>query len=98
MKQYKEAGKYFDELIHLFPDYVPGYLARAQMHLEQKDTTLALADYDKAIEIDPYTSQSFAARGLLYYQLNEYNKALADLDEAIRLIRISKEITSTAGW
>jgi RNA polymerase sigma factor (sigma-70 family) len=57
----------------------------AQMHLEQKDTTLALADYNKAIEIDPYTSQSFASRGLLYYQLKEYNKALADLDEAIRL-------------
>ena len=36
MKKYDEAEIYFNELIHLFPDYVPGYLARAQMHLEKE--------------------------------------------------------------
>lgn len=85
MKQYNEGERYFGDLLKLFPDYTPGYLSRGQMYLEKGDTVQALADYDKAIEIDPYTAQSFSARGLLYYQQNEYNKALADLDEAIRL-------------
>jgi tetratricopeptide (TPR) repeat protein len=85
LKQYEVAEKFFEVLLRRFPDYIPGYLTRGQMYLEQKDTLKALADYDKAIEIDPYTAQSFAARGVLQFQLKEYNKALADLDEAIRL-------------
>ncbi len=72
-------------LLRRFPDYTPGYITRSQMYLELKDTINAMADLNKAIEIDPYTSQSFSARGLLYFQQNEYNRALADLDEAIRL-------------
>ena len=85
LKHYDVAEKFFEVLLRRFPDYVPGYLTRGQMHLERKDTLKALADYDKAIEIDPYTAQSFSARGLLQFQMKDYNKALADLDEAIRL-------------
>lgn len=85
MKQYDIAEKFFEALLRRFPDYTPGYQARSQMYLEMNDTTRALADLNKAIEIDPYTSQTFSARGLLYFHKEEYNMALADLDEAIRL-------------
>ncbi len=85
MEQFDIAEKFFDVLIRRFPNYIPGYLARSHMYLEMKDTTNALADLDKAIEIDPYTSQSFSSRGLLYFHKEEYNTALADFDEAIRL-------------
>ena len=85
MEQHEVAEKFFDVLLRRFPDYTPGYLTRAQMYLELNDTTNAMADLNKAIEIDPYTAQSFSARGLLYFQQKDYNKALADLDEAIRL-------------
>jgi Tfp pilus assembly protein PilF len=85
MKQYDVAEKFFDVLLRRFTDYTPGYLTRAQMYLELNDTTNAMVDLNKAIEIDPYTAQSFSARGLLYFQQGEHNKALADLDEAIRL-------------
>ncbi|MDR0422948.1 MAG: tetratricopeptide repeat protein [Proteiniphilum sp.] len=85
MKQYDIAGKFFDVLLHRFPDYTPGYLARSQMYVETEDTTRAMADLNLAIEHDPYTAQSFSARGLLRFQRKDYNGALADLDEAIRL-------------
>ena len=85
LEQYEVAEKFFDVLLRRFPDYTPGYLTRAQMYLQMKDTTSAMTDLNKAIEIDPYTSQSFAARGVLYLQQKAYNKALADMDEAIRL-------------
>ena len=85
MEQHEVAEKFFDVLLRRFPDYTPGYLTRAQMYLELNDTTSAMADLNKAIEIDPYTAQSFSARGLLHFQQKEFNNALADLDEAIRL-------------
>lgn len=85
MKYFEVAEKFFDVLINRYPDYTPGYLARSQMYIDMEDTTRAMGDLNKAIEIDPYTSQSFSARGLLYLQQKEYNKALADFDEAIRI-------------
>ncbi|MGI6073703.1 MAG: tetratricopeptide repeat protein [Fermentimonas sp.] len=85
MKYFEVAEKFFDVLINRYPDYTPGYLARSQMYIDMEDTTKAMGDLNKAIEIDPYTSQSFSARGLLYLQQKEYNKALADFDEAIRI-------------
>jgi tetratricopeptide (TPR) repeat protein len=66
MKQYEIAGKFFEVLLKRFPDYVPGYLTRAQMYLETK-IQQSMADYNKAIEIDPYMAQSFSARGLLIF-------------------------------
>lgn len=71
LKDYDAAGKFFEALIRRFPDYTPGYLTRAQMFLEQKDTARAMADYDKAIQTDPYTAHSFSARGLLYFQMKD---------------------------
>ena len=85
MKDYEIADKFFEVLLRRYPDYVPGYLTRAQMHLEQKDSISALDDYNKAIEMDPYTAHSFSARGLLYLQQGEFNSSLEDFDEAIRL-------------
>ena len=85
MEQYDIAEKFFDVLLRRFPDYTPGHLSRANMYLVMEDTTNAMTDLNKAIEIDPYTSHAFSARGLLYFQQQEYNMALADLDEAIRL-------------
>ena len=85
MKDYEIADKFFEVLLRRYPDYVPGYLTRAQMHLEQKDSISALDDYNKAIEMDPYTAHSFSARGLLYFQQGEFNSSLEDFDEAIRL-------------
>lgn len=85
LKQYDIADKFFDVLLRRYPDYTPGYLSRAQMALEQADTTRAFTDLNKAIEIAPYLGQSFAARAYLYFQQKEYDKALADFDEAIKL-------------
>jgi Tfp pilus assembly protein PilF len=97
MKQYDTAGKFFEVLLKKFPDYVPGYLTRAQMYLETQDTAKALADYDKAIEIDPYMSQSFSARGLLYFQLKRLQQSSCRLDEAIRMT-IKQGIILIADW
>ena len=45
----------------------------------------ALADLDRAIELDPAEAWAIAARGQAYLALGRYDLALADLDRAIEL-------------
>lgn len=49
------------------------------------DITNALADLDKAIQINPKTSDSFNNRGRLKYILGDYDPAIADFDKAVAL-------------
>ncbi len=68
----------------LFPKYTVNYLTRGAMYLERGDSIKALADYNKAIELDPYYAQAYGNRALLHYQMNKLPQALDDLNEAIR--------------
>ena len=49
------------------------------------DITSALADFDKAIQINPKTSDSYNNRGRLKYILGDYDLAIADFDKAASL-------------
>jgi tetratricopeptide (TPR) repeat protein len=84
-KNYDEAENAFGELISAYPKLSMGYLTRGAMYLEKGDTVLALADLDKAIDIDPYYAPCYGNRAILLYQTGHIKDALADLNEAIRL-------------
>jgi serine/threonine protein kinase len=61
------------------------YINRADIREKEQDFSKALADYDKAIELDPqsaYHSQRGCLKGL---NLNDRSGAMADLDKAIEL-------------
>ena len=60
-------------------------MTRGAMYLEKGDTLKALADYNKAIEMDPYYAPAYGNRAILHYQMDDYKDALADLNEALRL-------------
>ena len=45
----------------------------------------ALADYDRAIELDPKFIPSYAYRGGFYVAKGDYDKAIADFSEIIRI-------------
>jgi tetratricopeptide (TPR) repeat protein/uncharacterized membrane protein len=51
----------------------------------KKDYEAALADYDKALELDPKSSLTYKNRGLLHYHKEEYDAAIADFDKAIEI-------------
>ena len=53
-KDYDDAEKTFDVLMKAHPKYSMNYLTRGAMYTEKGDTVKALADYNKAIEMDPY--------------------------------------------
>ena len=79
------AEQFFELLLRRYPNHTPAFVVRSQMFLEQNDTTRAMADLNRAIEIDPHMAHSFSLRGLLYFQQQKFDYALADLTEAIRL-------------
>jgi tetratricopeptide (TPR) repeat protein len=45
----------------------------------------ALADYDRAIELDATNTWAFLGRGETYRAMQRYDQALADYDRAIEL-------------
>ena len=45
----------------------------------------AIADYDRAIQLDPQYAAAYNNRGNAYYDLKEYQKAIVDYDRAIEL-------------
>jgi tetratricopeptide (TPR) repeat protein len=85
LKYFDVAEQFFDILLRRYPEYTPTFIIRSQMLLEQNDTTRAMADLNRAIEIDPFMSQSYSMRGLLHFQQRDFENALADLNEAIHL-------------
>jgi tetratricopeptide (TPR) repeat protein len=45
----------------------------------------ALADFNRAIELNPNNAWAITRRGVIYWSLKQYPAALADLDQAIEL-------------
>ena len=52
---------------------------------ELKQYSEAIADYDKAIELDPNFAAAYTNRGTAKAQLKQYSEAIADYDKAIEL-------------
>jgi tetratricopeptide (TPR) repeat protein len=44
----------------------------------------ALADLDRAIELDPGNADAFVDRAKIYWRMKRYGKALAELKRAVR--------------
>ena len=65
-----EAIKYFDS---------------AKIKYDRGDYTGAIADYDKAIELDPNYATVYHNRGLAKAEIKQYTEAIADYNKALEL-------------
>jgi TonB family protein len=61
------------------------YQTRADLNLGKGEYTLALADYDKAVELKSDEAVAFLNRGKTHYNMKAFDKAGADYDKAIEL-------------
>ncbi len=61
------------------------YQTRADLNLGKGEFTLALADYDKAVELKSDEAIAFLNRGKTHYNMKAFDKAGADYDKAIEL-------------
>ncbi len=82
LKRYDEGLAAINQAINLAPRAV-WYLNRGNLYQDQQKYELALADWNKAIEINPNYAEAYLNRGNLYKNLQKYELALADYSKAI---------------
>lgn len=85
-KNYDSSDSTFKELLRYYPNFANGYLGRAQLRLAQTDTVGAVADIDKALQLNRNSLNAYILRADIAINSNrDYNTALADMNEAIKL-------------
>ena len=62
------------------------YCERGSAYLNGGEVDKALADFNKAVELNPGLALAYCNRGSVYISKNEYDKALSDLNKAIELV------------
>lgn len=65
--------------------FAMAYNGRGGAKDDLKDYAGAIADYDKAIELDPECAEAYNNRGLAKKDLKDYSGAMADYNKAIEL-------------
>jgi tetratricopeptide (TPR) repeat protein len=68
-----------------FPKNAKDYQQRARTHNRKGEYDKAIADCDKAIQLDPQFSDAYTTRGTSFLEKRFYEKAIADFDQGIRL-------------
>jgi tetratricopeptide (TPR) repeat protein len=61
------------------------YRKRGFAYKRLKEYDLAIADYNRAIELSPNYARAYASRGSAYRSLREYDLAIADYNRALEL-------------
>lgn len=86
LKRYDEAAATFDALLATHSGFDGGYVGRARLRLEQKDTVGALADVEKALDLNKRSVNAYLIRAdVAINSHRDYAAALDDMNEAIRL-------------
>ena len=66
------------------------YLSRGMTCYKKGYLDMAIADYDKAIELNPELEIAYLARGVTYADTGEMTKALSDFRECLRLANVPR--------
>ncbi len=84
--EFAKAIENFNKAIAFDPENVSAYVNRGNVYLQQSLWNKALADYNRAVEIDPkLTGRVYYNRGTIYEIQGKLEEALADYDLAIEL-------------
>ncbi len=86
LKNYDTAQECYSQLLKAHPRFDSGYIGRARLYLAQSDTISALADLDKAIELNKNAINAYVIRAdISIKREKDYERALEDMNEAIKL-------------
>jgi tetratricopeptide (TPR) repeat protein/Zn-dependent protease len=76
------------------PKDISSYIWRANAFGQLGDSVKALADFNKALELEPKNPEIFIARGQFYLEIKNYKKAIADANQTLNLNPKSAEAYS----
>jgi len=62
-----------------------GFHNRGNRHGRNGSYELAIADYNKAIELDPNLADAYYDRGISFYEVERFDDSITDLTRAINL-------------
>lgn len=85
-QEYELALSELDTMLTRWSQHASGYAMQADVYMQMKDTTRAIASLEKSIEIDPYAGQTWAARSIISLSREEWKDAEGYLDKAIHLL------------
>jgi tetratricopeptide (TPR) repeat protein len=79
---WKDTLTLFSDVIDKHPETGIAYNNRGNVLRDQNDFQLAMADYDKAIELN--YDDAYNNRGILRNRMNDYKNAIEDFDRALQ--------------
>ena len=74
-----------DHMIALAPDSSPLYNDRGVIYLKKTELDKALADFNKAIEINPRYYEVYHNRGIVYETKGEYDSAIKEYNKSLAI-------------
>ena len=75
----------WDEAVRVFPKDMIALSGRGGSFLARNDLTHAMADLNKAIDIDPEFANALRLRGAVHEKMGQHDRAMADFDRAIAI-------------
>jgi tetratricopeptide (TPR) repeat protein len=85
MGDFENALADYNEIIRLWPERGDGYRERGLFYYWQKQYTLAITDFDKALELDPSDSACRASKAQALLRLGKTVEASAVADAGLRI-------------
>ena len=84
--EWERAAELVDTMFSYSPRNSRAALLRTRIALNLKDTAVAVAMANRAVELDRYSSDVYDSRSMVYYELGEYKLAEKDLDRSVELM------------
>lgn len=82
---FQSAVDLYTQAIDLIPKSADLFAERAQANIKLNNFTEAVADANKAIELDPLMSKAYLRKGIACFKLEEYHTAKAALEKGASL-------------
>lgn len=86
-KRWYEVLPLLNHIIDQEPKCAVAYQWRATCHQHTSEPYLALADFQKANNIDPHLAQCYMSKGLILYQLGLFEQSLIEFEKAVWYMR-----------
>ncbi len=82
---YDQAMRHFNRAIQIWPGFADAYLNRGLAEQGASHRAAALADFDRALNLDPHLTGAYNARGQIYLENGEVQKTILDCSKSIQV-------------